>query len=179
MARVHMKSRPSLADRRKISSKVRDQKELCFRHSEISHDINIRSIDAERAQRLKEVLQSLFETNKSVPVIVEGRRDADALRKIGLLGDIITLHSGKGLYEFCEDVAKKYDHAVLLMDWDHKGEKLFRTLAEGLNGLWEEFAPLREIIRILCQKDIKDVEGIPGLLEKLARTAVTVGDECL
>jgi len=37
--------------------------------------------------------------NKRVPVIVEGRRDTDALRKIGLVGDIITLHSGKGVYE--------------------------------------------------------------------------------
>ena len=87
MARDDIKSRQSLADRRKVSSKVRDQKELCFRHSEISHDINIYSIDAERAERLREVLQSLYVANKSVPVIVEGRRDADALRKIGLVGD--------------------------------------------------------------------------------------------
>jgi 5S rRNA maturation endonuclease (ribonuclease M5) len=173
-----MKSRPSLADKRKTSSKLRDQRELCFRHLEISHDINAYSLDAERAERLREVLQSLYEANKRVPVIVEGRRDADALRKIGLAGDIITLHSGKGLYEFCEDVAEKCDHAVLLMDWDDKGEKLFRSLAEGLKGLWEEFSPLREIIKILCQKDIKDVEGIPGLLERLAGTTVTVGEEC-
>jgi 5S rRNA maturation endonuclease (ribonuclease M5) len=172
-----MKSGQSLADRRKASSKVRNQKELCFRHSEIAHDINIYSIDVERAERLREVLQSLYEANKRVPVIVEGRRDADALRKIGLVGDIITLHSGKGLYEFCEDIAEKSSHAVLLMDWDDKGEKLFRSLAEGLKGSWEEFAPLREIIRILCQKDIKDVEGIPGLLERLTGTAVTVGEE--
>jgi len=43
-----------------------------------------------------------------------------------------------------------------------RGEN-FQALAEGLTGLWEEFAPLREIIKVLCQKDIKDIEGIPAL----------------
>ena len=173
-----MKDRRSLAERRKTSSKVRGQKELCFRHSEISHEINLYSADAERAERLKEVLQTLFDANKQSPVIVEGRKDSTALRKIGLLGDIITLHAGKGLYEFCEEIAEEQRHVILLMDWDDKGEKLFRTLAENLRGLWEEFAPIREIMKVLCQKDIKDIEGIPGLLERLAGTTVTVGEEC-
>ena len=173
-----MRSRQSLADRRKTSSKVKGHKELCFRHSDLSHDFTIYSIDAERAERLREVLQTLYEVNKRVPVIVEGRRDTEALRKIGLVGDIITLHAGKGLYEFCEGIAEEFHHVILLMDWDDKGEKLFRTLAEDLQGLWEEFAPLREIIRVLCQKDIKDIEGIPGLLERLVGTAVQVGEEC-
>ena len=172
-----MRSRQSLADRRKTSSKVKGHKELCFRHSDLSHDFTIYSIDAERAERLREVLQTLYEVNKRVPIIVEGRRDIEALRRIGLVGDIITLHAGKGLYEFCEGIAEEFHHVILLMDWDDKGEKLFRSLAEGLKGSWEEFAPLREIIRILCQKDIKDVEGIPGLLERLTGTAVTVGEE--
>jgi len=173
-----MKERRSLADKRKTSPKIKGQKELCFRHSEFSHEMNLYSADAERAERLKEVFQTLYEANKRTPVIVEGRRDAAALRKIGLVGDIMTLHAGKGIYEFCEDIAEGHRHVILLMDWDDKGEKLFRALADNLKGLWEEFAPIREIIRVLCQKDIKDIEGIPGLLERLVGTAVSVGEEC-
>ena len=174
-----MKTRQTLSDKRKESEKVRSHKELCFRHADFARGMAIYSLDADRADRLREVLQALYEVNKRVPDIVEGRRDTDALRKIGLVGDIIPLHSGKGVYEFCEDIAEKYPNAVLLMDWDDKGEKLFRALAEGLTGLWEEFAPLREIIKVLCQKDIKDIEGIPGLIERLAGTTVTVGEEVL
>lgn len=174
-----MKPRQSLADKRKGSSKVKSHKELCFRHADIARDINVYSLDAERADRLREVLQAVYEANKRIPVIVEGRRDADALRKIGFVGDIITLHSGKGIYEFCEGLAGKYHHVILLMDWDDKGEKLHRALSKDLKGLWEEFAPFREIIKVLCQKDIKDIEGIPGLLERLAGTGVTVSEECL
>lgn len=125
---------------------------------------------------MQEVLQSLYEVNKRVPAIVEGRRDVLALRKIGLVGEIITLHRGKGLYDFSEEIAEEFPRVVLLMDWDEKGEILLKTVAEHLKGHWEEFSPLRDIIKILCQKDIKDIEGIPGLLERLAGECVTVGE---
>lgn len=123
--------------------------------------------DTERAERLREVLVALYEVNKRIPVIVEGKKDAAALKKLGLVGDIITLHSGKGLYEFCEDIAEKFARVVILLDWDEKGEKLNSLVAEHLRGHWEEFSAFRGIIKILCQKDIKDVEGIPKLLGRL------------
>src|SRR6202142_3706298 len=107
-----MKERRSIADRRKASSKAKEHKELRFRHADLLRNINIYSVDTERAERLKEVLQALYEANKRVPIIVEGRRDANALRRIGLAGDIINLHSGMGLFEFCEDIAEKYGHVI-------------------------------------------------------------------
>jgi len=123
--------------------------------------------DLERAERLREVLEALYEVNKRVPVIVEGKKDAIALKRLGLVGEIITLHSGKGLYEFCEDIAEKFSKVVILLDWDEKGERLCRSLSRDLRGHCEEFSVFRGIIRVLCQKDIKDIEGIPKLLERL------------
>jgi 5S rRNA maturation endonuclease (ribonuclease M5) len=130
--------------------------------------------DLERAERLMEVFNALHEINKRIPIIVEGRRDVRALRDIGLVGDIIALHAGKGLYEFCEDIAEAHNRVVLLMDWDEKGESLHRKVSEHLKGHWEEFSAFREIIKILCQKDIKDIEGIPSLLERLSGEKLTV-----
>ncbi|MEW5745483.1 MAG: hypothetical protein AB1805_08640 [Nitrospirota bacterium] len=132
--------------------------------------------DIERAERLREVFQNLYEVNKRIPVIVEGRRDVSALRKIGLIGEIIPLHGGKGFYEFSEDIAERFHRVLLLMDWDEKGEQLLKTLSVHLKGHWEEFAPFREIIKVLCQKDVKDIEGVPVLLERLAGAEVTVGE---
>src|SRR5512135_2280142 len=123
--------------------------------------------DTERAERLREVLVALYEVNKRIPVIVEGKKDAVALKKLGLVGDIITLHNGKGLYEFCEDIADRFSRVVILLDWDEKGEKLNSLVSENLCGHWEEFSAFRGIIKILCQKDIKDIEGVPKLLERL------------
>jgi 5S rRNA maturation endonuclease (ribonuclease M5) len=125
------------------------------------------SIDLERAERLREVLGALFEVNKRVPVIVEGKKDALALQKLGLVGEVIILHRGQGLYEFCEDVAEKFPKVVLLLDWDEKGEKLYSSLSGNLMGHWEEFSAFRGILKVLCQKDIKDIEGIPKLLGRL------------
>lgn len=133
--------------------------------------------DFERAERLKKIFESLYEVNKRIPIIVEGKRDVIALRKIGLVGDIIALHGGKGLYEFCDDIAERFHKIILLMDWDKKGESLYKNVSGYLKGMWEEFSPFREIIKILCQKDVKDIEGIPVLLERLAGQEVRVGEE--
>ncbi|GAB4388918.1 MAG: hypothetical protein Kow0025_11090 [Thermodesulfovibrionales bacterium] len=123
--------------------------------------------DVERAERLREVLEALKEVNRLVPVIVEGRKDASALRRLGVDGEIIALHAGKTFYDFCEDIMDRHSKVVLLMDWDPKGEQMSQELGRRLRGHWEEFAPFRDMLRILCQKDVKDIEGIPKLLRKL------------
>jgi len=123
--------------------------------------------DLERAERLHEVIEALGEVNKRFPVVVEGKKDLQALRKLGLSGDIIPLHSGKGLYDFSEELAERFSKVVLLLDWDAKGDNLFTTLTSNLHGHWEEYAAFRELLRMICQKDIKDVESIPTLLLRL------------
>jgi 5S rRNA maturation endonuclease (ribonuclease M5) len=124
-------------------------------------------IDIERAERLREIFEYLQDLNKGVPVIVEGKRDASALRSLGLMGDIITLHNGKNLYDFCDDIIHRFHRVILLLDWDKKGEDLNRALSQHLKGHWEEFSSFRELLRVLCQKEIKDIEGIPKLLKRL------------
>ncbi|MCL0096706.1 hypothetical protein M1N66_03765 [Thermodesulfovibrionales bacterium] len=132
--------------------------------------------DIERAERLKEIFKALYEVNKSVPIVVEGKNDAKALRKIGLVGDIITLHKGEGLYEFCENIDRRFHKIILLLDWDGNGKSLHNIVSRHLSGSWEEFASFRETIKILCQKHIKDIEGIPALLERLVGEEVSVGE---
>ncbi len=125
------------------------------------------AVDAARAERLREVLESLYEANKLVPVVVEGRNDSLALRKLGLVGEIVTFHRGKDFHEFCEYIEERFHKVILLPDWDREGERLFRRLGKNLSGHWEEFSAFREALRALCQKDIRDIEGIPKLLRRL------------
>lgn len=129
---------------------------------------NIPSVnDLERAERLRELITNLNEINKTTPIIVEGKKDASALRLLGLEGQIITLHNGTKLYEFCSDIAERFERVILLLDWDKKGDDLNRILSDNLKGLWEEFSPFREIFKMLCQKEICHIEGIPKLLRRL------------
>jgi len=125
------------------------------------------SIDLERAERLRLTIEQLYEVNKLFPVIVEGRRDEHALKKLGLIGEIIILHRGQNLYDFCIDIEERFQKIIILLDWDNNGDNLFKTLSENLKGHWEEFSWFRNLLRILCQKDICTVEGIPKLLKRL------------
>lgn len=168
------RSRATASRRDRTLPKVQRHKKLYFEHTENMRNSGLLCTDAERAERIRDVLEALYEVNKRIPIVVEGRRDVQALRRIGMVGDIITIHAGKGLYDLCEDIAERFHRVILLLDWDEKGEDLFRTISGNLKGLWEEFAPFRDLIRILCQKEIKDIEGMPGLLERLAGTEVTV-----
>ncbi|MEW6416668.1 MAG: toprim domain-containing protein [Nitrospirota bacterium] len=134
----------------------------------ISRQRGIPSIkDTERAERLKGVIEALCEINTKIPVIVEGRKDAAALRRLGLVGEIITLHNGKSLYDFCTDITERFHRVIIMLDWDEKGESLNKAISKHLRGQWEEFSSFRVLLRMLCQKDISDIEGIPKLIRRL------------
>jgi 5S rRNA maturation endonuclease (ribonuclease M5) len=126
--------------------------------------------DIERANRLLEIIEDLHEVNRDTPVIVEGKKDASALRSLGLEGNIVTLHNGKNLYDFCDDIKDRFEKVILLLDWDRTGDTLYRTLSENLTGHWEEFSSFRDILKILCQKDIHAIEGLPKLIMRLQRS---------
>jgi 5S rRNA maturation endonuclease (ribonuclease M5) len=122
-------------------------------------------VDTERAERLRALLQELADVNRlGVPVVVEGRRDAEALASLGLVGEVVAFNRGQGVHDFCEDMAARYADVVLLTDWDDSGSKLQSRLERDLAGLWEAHASFRQRFRAICQKEVKDVEGIPRLL---------------
>lgn len=125
------------------------------------------SNNMDRALKLREVFDALHEINRSIPVIVEGKRDAIALRKLGLVGEILTVHNGQSIYNFCEEISERFHRVIIFLDWDEKGESLYKTLCRLLSGQWEEFSVFRELIKILCQRELKDIEGIPKLLRRL------------
>ena len=59
---------------------------------------------------------------KSV-VIVEGKKDSIALRKIGCSGKILEFHKFGGMINFADSVAK-YERLIILFDRDKKGRTL-------------------------------------------------------
>jgi len=153
-------------------------KRLQFEHAETLYGCGELSHDVVRADKIRLVLERLYAVNADgVPVVVEGRRDREALRDLGLDGEILTLHGRGGFYEFAEEVHAGHDSLVLLLDWDEKGEKLQSQVGALLNGLWEGYSPMRESLKNLCQKDIRDVQGIPSLLQRLTGTQVIVGTD--
>lgn len=56
-------------------------------------------------------------------VVVEGKRDAAALKKIGFSGKVIQFHRFGGMINFADSVAK-YDSLIILFDGDRTGRYL-------------------------------------------------------
>ena len=78
--------------------------------------------------QLKKFIAQLNSSKKSA-IIVEGKRDAVALRKIGCIGKIIEFHKFNDINDFADKVAK-YDELILLFDWDRKGSYLTRRVVK-------------------------------------------------
>lgn len=56
-------------------------------------------------------------------VIVEGKRDSNALKKLGYQGKILEFHKFGGMIKFADAVAK-YKKIIVLFDRDRKGRHL-------------------------------------------------------
>jgi 5S rRNA maturation endonuclease (ribonuclease M5) len=86
-------------------------------------------------EELEKTIVDLIEENKTTPVIVEGEKDVNALRKLGLTGEIITLNKGMSIPNFCDMISQKYKKVILLTDWDKKGGRLCFILRKNLESL--------------------------------------------
>jgi len=65
----------------------------------------------------------LLNSKKDSMVVVEGKHDSSALRKLGFSGKICEFHSFKGLTRFADAVAS-YKNLIILFDGDRKGRYL-------------------------------------------------------
>jgi 5S rRNA maturation endonuclease (ribonuclease M5) len=122
---------------------------------------------SERIRQLEFLITRLIETNREVPVIVEGEQDVRCLRALGLTGTILKVHNGRTLYEFCLDLSSRYRQVILLMDWDRKGQQIHEQLIRDLEADWMPYDSLRQGLKFLCHPDIQEVEQLGRHLETL------------
>ena len=74
---------------------------------------------------------SNLNSKKDCAVIVEGKRDSNALKQIGFTGKLLEFHHFGGLIKFADAVAV-YPNLIILMDGDRKGKYLTRRIIEQL-----------------------------------------------
>ena len=84
-------------------------------------------------QEVQDVRNFISQLNYQVncPVIVEGKRDSKALKKLGFSGTVLEFHKFGGLIKFVDSVAK-YDRVIILLDGDRKGKYLTAKIIEQL-----------------------------------------------
>jgi len=91
------------------------------------------SINDQTVERLRGFVDMLNEeSEKGSVIVVEGRRDAEALSRIGFTGNPTVFHHFKGIADFldCHDDTDK--KIILLLDTDRTGKHLTSRLVSQL-----------------------------------------------
>jgi 5S rRNA maturation endonuclease (ribonuclease M5) len=120
-----------------------------------------------RLDTLLDLLAQLAEANARVPIVVEGPRDAAALRAFGCRGDAIAFQSGQPLAVVVESIAARHKEIILLPDWDARGVRHFEQLATlfAANGARVDRTFWNRIPRALSLP-LKDVESLLPHVER-------------
>lgn len=127
-----------------------------------------------RLERLEEALDALRVASNEdrVPILVEGDKDENALRNLGVLGPILKVHAGSTLFALAETLGRDHPRLILLVDWDRTGGRLAQRLREACaaNGiaLDEEH---RKALAFAVGGQVKTVESLDTHLETLRRPA--------
>jgi len=125
----------------------------------------------EETERIFEELRTMSESG--IPIIVEGRRDEAALRKLGVKGRIHCLKArGESRHDFLERLDGTSE-AIVLTDFDREGKKLETWLYKELlqRGVKSDLR-LWSRIRSLARTEVRSVEELPNFLRALEHRAI-------
>lgn len=125
----------------------------------------------EKQEKILQILNAVVEESaKGTPIIVEGKKDVEALRGFGVEGAIITAKTGGRSFL---DVVSEIEQAgagevVLFLDFDRRGK-------EGTKLLKQHFEREKIKVNVSCWrallalvgKEIQCVEGLAAYMETL------------
>jgi len=122
----------------------------------------------DNVERVFKSLEDLKERNKSVPIIVEGKNDVKALRKLYFEGEILQLHSRMTIERFSRNLSREYKEVILLLDWDSKGRRLTSSLMRHLNSydVRTDYDFWKLCFSMASQ--MSNVESLPSVFYRLA-----------
>ncbi len=129
--------------------------------------------DDERLRRLDEILDRIQSMSSDHVILVEGKNDRSSLLDLNLSLDTIEVLRDGGPLRAAEMVYESGKKAIILTDWDDRGDRLAKDLSEQLSALCISYdMNIRKDLRDICIKDIKDVESLHSLYVRLERNAL-------
>ena len=129
----------------------------------------------EKEEKIQRLLERLAEESaRGTPVIVEGKKDIETLRVLGVEGEIISAKTGgKSRLDVVSEAEKRDSRElILLLDFDRRGKEWTQVLKQQL-----EKAKIKPNLRFwkdlqsLVGKEVKDIEGLASYIETLKRKA--------
>jgi len=124
----------------------------------------------EKNERLAQLLEKLVEKSaQGAIIVVEGVKDAEALRNVGVTGKVFCIKTGRTLlYDVLNDYVNLKEELIILTDFDRRGKQLAGKI---VNYLEHHGKPpnLSFWMRMnsLVSGDVKEVEGLTSYLENV------------
>jgi 5S rRNA maturation endonuclease (ribonuclease M5) len=105
------------------------------------------------------ILSLNAESNNDAIVIVEGKRDMEALYYLGYKGNIKAYHHYRGTTNFVDHCAVNYRKLILLLDSDKKGKIITKKILSQLNRRIIDLNYKKKLLQITKGR-IKKIEEI-------------------
>jgi len=120
-------------------------------------------------QEILELKKFVIELNsiENSVVIVEGKRDSNALRKLGFTGKILEFHRFSGMIDFADSVAK-YERLIILFDRDKKGRTLTGKTIQLLQRRTKVDLTFKRKLRMITKGKIMFIEQLVSYESYLA-----------
>ena len=127
----------------------------------------------EKLEGTRDTLQQIKNKNKDVPVIVEGKKDLKALRRLGLEGKIIKIKTNNTIFHIIENMRGKYEEVIILTDWDNTGSRLYHKIKRACkaNGIDYNERIRKKLIKYLWG-EIKDIESLPKFIKRAEKVVI-------
>ena len=125
----------------------------------------------EKEEKILKILEALAEESaKGTPIVVEGKKDVEALSALGIDGTVLTVKTGgKTFLDVASEIEKmRTSEVVLLLDFDRRGIEGTKRLKQNL-----ERAKVKSNVKFwrdlskLLGKDIQSIESLPAYLGTL------------
>ncbi|HII35747.1 MAG TPA: topoisomerase [Nitrosopumilaceae archaeon] len=102
---------------------------------------------------------ALLNSKKDSVVVVEGKRDSAALKKLGFSGKICEFHSFKGLVKFADSM-DSYKRIILLLDLDPKGRYLTSRIISQLEHRIRIDLSFKRKLSMITKGKIRHIEDL-------------------
>ncbi len=125
----------------------------------------------EKEEKILHVLEALAEEAAiGTPIMVEGKKDVDALRVLGVAGTVVTVKTGgKSFLDAVSEIEKmNVPEVILLLDFDRRGKEGTKRLKQSL-----ERAKIKPNLKFwrtlsaLVEKEIQCVESLTAYMQNL------------
>jgi 2,5-diamino-6-(ribosylamino)-4(3H)-pyrimidinone 5'-phosphate reductase len=125
----------------------------------------------DKEEKIQQIIAKLIEESaKGTPIVVEGKKDVETLRVLGVQGTMVTVKTGgKSFLDVVSEVEQlNVGRVVLLLDFDRRGREGTVRLKQDLERLKiKPNVKFWHVLSAFVGKELQCIEGLAAYLENL------------